>query len=121
MPRRRIGWKLTAAALVLLGVAGLLYAGVVRPQLLIVAEIRNHMRCQVLDAYIGSYFEMTGHYPLTLLDAVPREHRTHASVLDNWGHEFYYHSDGTMFVLVSYGRDGQPDGSNYLAIRATAG
>jgi hypothetical protein len=36
---------------------------------------------------------------------------------DYWGHEFHYESKGSAFILVSYGRDGVPDGLDSWKVR----
>jgi hypothetical protein len=37
--------------------------------------------------------------------------------VDGLGRRLLYFSDGELFVLVGLGRDGQTDGTNYLAVR----
>jgi hypothetical protein len=36
---------------------------------------------------------------------------------DAWGHPLRYFSDGSIFLLVSVGRDGEPDGTEYHELR----
>lgn len=112
--------KLAAVVTVLVvGSAAAIYGGIVRPRLLGARQVYNHARCQGIDACVRQYFETAGRFPLTLGEAVPQALRAGDQVLDGWGHEFLYKSDGKTFLLVSYGRDGKSDGSDYLALRAS--
>jgi hypothetical protein len=46
------------------------------------------------------------------------DRQLYRSGLDRWGHPVFYRSDGTQYLLVSFGRNGHPDGSDYLVMRA---
>lgn len=103
---------------VLLAVAAIFYFGWLRPVLLKGRQIGNHAHLQGLDACLREYVQLHGQYPRQLIEALPPERRTPESTTDNWGHPFHYSSDGATFLLVSHGRDGKPDGSDYAALRA---
>jgi len=55
----------------------------------------------------------TGKFPLELSEAT--QHLDGFSAEDRWGTPFLYLSDGSFYVLISFGKGGQPDGDNYIA------
>lgn len=79
----------------------------------------------LVDDEIEEYHRAHGTYARSL-ETVLREMakdpqlRNRFTKLDAWGHPMLYRSDGRQFLLVSFGRDGLPDGSDYVAMR-TAG
>ena len=93
------------------------YLTVARPFMLEGRQIANHARCQTLDAYLREYFQAHGQYPPALADALPSERLNRDALIDNWGNALVYRSDGHAFLLVSYGRDGEPDGTDHAALR----
>ena len=97
--------------------AGIAYGAVLRPRLLTARQIVNHARSQAMHSYVLDYNRDHSRYPLTLEQAMPPERKDSAHTTDAWGNAFFYQSDGSTFLLVSYGRDGTPDGSDYSAIR----
>lgn len=113
----RRGWLVaTGITVLLLGALGSVgYSVMLRPRLLTGRQVRNHAQCQVVEARLRQAFESNGRYPITLAE-VGRSHGEDHSI-DSWGHSLFYQSDGSTFLLVSYGRDGRPDGSDYLALR----
>jgi hypothetical protein len=106
-------WVLGCLAIVLIAAS---YLRFLRPRLLLGRQVHNHAVCQTVVAHLDSYFDTHGSYPsdLSLLPAMQQHERS--ALLDGWGHEFLYTSDGERFVLVSYGRDGKPDERDYYAI-----
>jgi len=115
----------TVLVVVFAGVATLglgAYFGRVRPIQLGMKQVGNlvHMRGYV--AALDDFREAHGRYPQTLKEAsadtkLPQGERF-VGGLDLWGHPVLYRSDGSTYLLVSFGRDGQPDGSDYAAMRA---
>ena len=102
------------AAVILVGVA---YGAVLRPRLLTARQVVNHARSHTLYSYVLDYNRDHNRYPLSLEQAIPPERKDSAFSDDAWGNAFMYESDGATFLLVSYGRDGKPDGSDYNTIR----
>ena len=84
-------------------------------------QIRNLELFKSYGRMLDSYHDTIGHYPyrLSILDAEP-------SILhypvgqDLWGYPLRYESDGTGYVLVSYGKDGRPALADYWALRNQA-
>ena len=62
--------------------------------------------------------ELHGAYPKRLSDLPDRPDRR--VTLDEYGTPYGYITDGRRFVLVSFGRDGRPDRSDYWPLRETA-
>jgi len=59
--------------------------------------------------------EEFGRFPAQLSDIVAESNQD--QLLDAWGNSFRYEAGEGGFVLVSFGRDGQPDGTDYWALR----
>lgn len=80
-----------------------------------IRQVRNHGDTQYLDALVQRYRKQSGRFPglLSEIVATPNQDR----LRDAWGHEFHYETRGDAFVLVSFGRDGEPDGTDYWALR----
>lgn len=81
---------------------------------------------RVVDFYLDalrSHHRATERYPHSLIDAV-RPTRVPGGIAggvplrDAWGHPLRYFSDGEMFLLVSVGRDGEPETDDYHLLRA---
>ena len=90
----------------LIAVAAVAYALVVRPFMLRGTQVANLEHMRRYDLEIRSYWQAHGSFPRSF------------SGLDSWGHPVSYVSDGTQYLLVSYGRGGRPDGSDYTAMRS---
>ena len=84
---------------------------ILRPRLLVLRQVANHAACQAEEGRIRDYWQRFGVFPTTLEVAGTGE------PLDAWGHRFHYESRGSSFILVSYGKDGQPDGGDYWRLR----
>ena len=108
-----------------LGVAALVviggYAGVVRPIKLGEKQIQNLIQMRVYTSALDEFKKRHGKYPTSLDDAILESDLTHKDVflpkVDRWGHLVDYQSDGQQYLLVSFGRDGRPDGSDYAGLR----
>lgn len=124
MTNRRSGVK---AALLGLGVltvaAGVAYAIVLRPMRLRFKQVGNLVDMRGYEWAIRHFHETHASFPLSL-PAVLEEARQlsagerFAKGLDGWGHPVLYRSNGEQYLLVSYGRDGRPDGTDYVQMRA---
>ncbi len=79
----------------------------IRPELLYIQQVGNHADCQSVRARIENVRDKTGKYP----DRLPE-------TMDRWGHLLSYEKLADGYLLVSYGRDGKPDGSNYRSLRS---
>lgn len=93
------------------------YLSFFRPLLLRGSQISTHARASGLWKLLISYREKHGAYPLVLSDLVEVSAKESLELKDSWGNPLYFESDGTYFILVSYGRDGKPDGTDYHALR----
>lgn len=59
-------------------------------------------------------------FPQALSSAVAEyglKGQMYAALTDNWGNPVVYESRSTAYILVSLGRDGQPDGIDYWNVR----
>jgi hypothetical protein len=83
------------------------YAVAVRPRLLVMRQIANHADCQGWDAWIKGFRQEHGSYPTELP----------SRAIDRWSHPLHYKRMADGYLLISFGRDGKPDGSDYLALR----
>jgi len=68
------------------------------------------------------HFDWAGTYPLNLIDSldpseIPGGIARGLPLRDVWDHPLRYFSDGDIFLLVSVGRDGEPDGEEYSELR----
>lgn len=68
------------------------------------------------------HFERAGSYPANLIDSldpsdIPGGIAKGVPLRDAWDHPLRYFSDGKIFLLVSVGRDGEPDGEEYYDLR----
>ena len=85
-------------------------------------QVRNCADLQTFVGLLQEYRAQRGSYPMDLGGALEvASPRTRSSphfkvLLDNWGHPFVYQSDGSHFLLVSYGMGGSPDGVDYRAL-----
>ena len=103
---------------------GLLMAGaygfIVRPAKLATTQVRNLNLMRSYVDSVTSYKERHGAYPDVLTAALregPAFGSTAARGADLWGHPVLYRRDQDGFLLVSLGRDGKPDGTDYAALR----
>ena len=95
------------------------YVFLVRPFNLRGRQVADMVRCREFVRLLDAYHDTHKKYPWKLLDAVPAEDLGRFGALDDaWGHPLDYRSDGTMYLLISLGRDGRPDGLDFSALRA---
>ncbi len=87
----------------------------VRPFWSRVRQIENAANFQTFRAALEHYYDENGKYPTRVEDAL-REF-SWFSGRDSWRNPVFYISDGKIYILVSLGRDGLPDGTNYLQAR----
>lgn len=95
-------------ALVVLGIA-LAIAGFLFVQSFL--QVANHDRCSDIQARVEDYREANGHYPPDLSSFSWWARR------DMWGRRVFYERRGDGYILVSFGRDGKPDGTDYWELR----
>src|SRR2546427_6600113 len=70
-------------------------------------QIANMERGRTCVRYVESYKEHHQRYPDRLNQAIPRNRGDLAR--DVWGNGFKYATNGSAFILVSLGSDGEPD------------
>ena len=82
-------------------------------------QVRNCADLQTLTFTIEAFREKKGRYPGSIAEAVtasgmnPENKKYFSSGQDAWGHPYLYVQRNDNFVLVSYGRGGEPDGIDY--------
>lgn len=99
----------------LLGLGVIAYLFTLRPRLLEARQVRNHGLAQYAAALLETHLDAHGQLPDTLRDL--KGANAAALSVDAWGNPFHFESRGEAFILVSYGRDGEPDGTNYWKLR----
>ena len=73
---------------------------------------------------IDTYHKRTGQYPATIKEAVAGiwpgtvDSRIFGRSLDAWKHAMHYETRGDSYILVSFGSDNQPDGTDYWTVRS---
>jgi hypothetical protein len=70
---------------------------------------------QVISYSLEDYRKANGEYPRNYRDALPEEHRRFWS--DGFGYPLVYESRPDAFIIVSLGRDGRSDGTDYWELR----
>ena len=111
---------------VLGGLTAAAYAFLIHPMLLRGRQIENLVDMRMYAVEIDRFRKTHGLYPASVQAAIRespdlRNMWPYHGGLDRWGHRILYRSDGQRYLLVSYGRDGLPDGSDYEAMRAAGG
>jgi len=82
------------------------------PKLAAGKQVHNWAVVQSYVAFLDSYHDAHGVFPLTLEEAIPAstEHRERwLAARDGYDHPLHYRSDGQGFLLASYGADGVAD------------
>jgi hypothetical protein len=108
------------AALIFLVVSGVVYGVVVRPFLLGMKQVQNLVSVREYARGLEAYRARAGSYPSTLAEAIQSQPVFGHPIpvgLDLWGNPISYSRVADGFLLVSYGRDGKPDGTNYEQLR----
>jgi hypothetical protein len=75
----------------------------------------NAVNARLSESAISSYRAEHGRLPATLVEAEYRKDRR--VQFDEYGRAYLYEKQGEAFILVSYGRDGKPDGTDYWSLR----
>lgn len=74
---------------------------------------------------VEEHYDWAGTYPASLVDSVsptrvPRGIAKGIPLRDAWDHPVRYFSDGEIYLLVSVGRDGEPETEDYHLMRSRA-
>lgn len=112
--RKTLTWCLLCIGIAL-ALASEEYFRWVRPFRDRVRQIENAANFQTFKSVLEHYYAENGEYPPRIDDAL-RELGWYSG-RDSWGNPVLYSSDGQIYILVSLGRDGLPDGTNYLMAR----
>lgn len=88
------------------------YVWPARPFVLGMRQVRTIADGRGIAAQIEQYREEHGRYPLTLATALPPSQSAPLRK-DGWGNRWVYITDGSAFLLLSFGRDGKPDRTDY--------
>ncbi|HXV68152.1 MAG TPA: hypothetical protein VD738_04430 [Nitrospira sp.] len=102
------------AAIALAGCA--VWATWVKPRFVASRQVVNWANMQVYVGFLEEYRQAHGRFPVTLPEAVPTEHSQRERWLtahDVYDHSLFYESDGTRYLLASFGRDGIRDREGY--------
>lgn len=105
---------------------GAAYATVVRPAYLRGMQVRNLTIMRDYAAILDHFHEAHGQFPRSVREAAsdwrPNWDTTgfYLGCLDNWGNSVIYIPTDGGYLLLSFGHDGRPDGSDYVAMRARA-
>ena len=115
--RASLGMTQDARIALLVGAIVLLL--VARRHMLWATQVQNLIAGRSYVTIIDEYRDTSGVLPSSLsqLDLPAWATEDH---LDAWGRPFVYEVKSDGFVLVSYGRDGLPDGTDYWGIRDTS-
>ena len=96
--------------------AVLVYAILLRPAFARGRQVRTCADMNTVATYLAAYRGANQAYPRRLAEAVP----VSAAKLfrDGFGYLLHYESAEEGYVLVSFGRDGRPDTTDYWALRS---
>jgi hypothetical protein len=112
--------RVLAVVAVLLTLSAAGYGFVIRPMQLAITQIQNF---KLLDEYaeaIDASCARTRSYPEALREVMkkpPVYGRRIPIGEDMWGHPISYSRLADGYLLVSFGRDGMPDGTDYQKLR----
>jgi hypothetical protein len=87
-------------------------------------QVENIVHMRHYTFALDEFHQRHSQYPKRLEEAVieadlaPETKNSLLPLRDSWGHGVRYESDESSYLLVSFGRDGRPDGSDYSAMRA---
>ena len=84
-----------------------------RPLIALGQQKENVANFTTYGKLLAEYKESHGVFPKRLGDAV---YLDWFNGRDSWGNNIVFISNGDTFVIVSCGRDGKPDGTNYFAL-----
>ena len=109
--------RLLGTTLVLLVLAAALYYFlVIRPALNRAHQVRSLADMNTIAALLREYKEENGEYPADLREAIPDRYSPRI-LADGFNIPFYFESRDGGFILVSFGKDRKPDGTDYWALR----
>jgi len=82
-------------------------------------QVNNLEQSKFLYHELTKFKTAHGTYPFYLNDLpVDRGQRARGAVpVDYWGHPLYFEARNDSFILISFGRDGKPDGLDYWSLR----
>lgn len=83
-------------------------------------QINDLILCRRYGSFAEDYYKAHRSFPLRLADAIPSTEKN-KTLKNAWGFPVHYESDGKYYILVSYGRDGKPDGLDCAKLRITPG
>ena len=122
MAKRRSPLLWMAAAAVFLVLAAGTYGALIRPMVLGFTQVQNLSLMHNYVWHLEEYKRAHGSYPERLGEAT-RERPVFGRPIeigqDLWNHPLSYRKQGAGFLLVSFGRDGKPDGTDYEALRSS--
>ena len=113
------------SSLVTLGILAVLAAAgwvlVLRPMKLRGDQVMNCSELAVHGEAVQRFFKSHGEYPATLEEAIRASGFPTRSGggRDVWGNKLIYRNDGHIFMIVSLGRSGRPDGTDFWHIAGT--
>lgn len=92
------------------------YVWPVRPFLFGMRQVRTIADGRTISICLEDFREKNGNFPSTLASAFPagQTFRT-----DGWGNRWVYITDGQGFLLLSLGKDGHPDRTDYVVPRSS--
>jgi hypothetical protein len=81
-------------------------------------QINNLILFQAYETALQDYYKNHAAYPATLSDIFPDVYHPNCSPgIDYWNHALLYEQRSSNYILVSYGRNGKPDGLDYWKMR----
>ena len=78
-------------------------------------QVQNHALLETYVKALESYYERNQRFPAALQQVSSSDDLT-ASPRDAWGNPLHYDSNGSAFVLVSFGQGGEPDVGQFARI-----
>ncbi|HEV2063891.1 MAG TPA: hypothetical protein VGS00_05025, partial [Thermoanaerobaculia bacterium] len=105
-------------------IAAVAYALVIRPLHLRGEQIGNLVQMRGYTYVLDAYRKAHGRYPTSLGLAIAEAEAPQPELiaeLNRWGHKVLYQVADQRYPLVSYGRDGKPDGITRRYEPGTAG
>jgi hypothetical protein len=83
-------------------------------------QVQNLVLIREYEHGLEAHRARTGSYPVSLADAIQNQPVIGRPIpigQDLWGNPMSYSRMADGFLLVSFGRDGKPDGTNYEQLR----
>ena len=114
-PKTLAKWLLRITV-VLVVLAAALYFLQIRPTLNRAHQVRSLADMNTIAALLREYRDQHGEYPADLREALPDRYSSRI-LADGFNTPFHFESRDGGFILVSFGKDGKPDGTNYWLLR----